>query len=236
MGGGYIRLATSTATNDTSHTLAVVTLFFYLLFAVYITGHVGNFKESNSVIRTISQLHDRYPDLFPAPELYFDLNAKGKGRAETSAGDTRRKSFEEGYAEAQSFAGVNNSWRPQKHLEQRNTSDRRQLQLLFQSLAAVMVSWGAAFSLSYLTPVQGLGCRSGSWMVITLAWLISALFDFGLRCSMLGMSQKRPKRLTKNGTDNVVDYNDKGSLNQCGDNGPVSAFANRVLQQLLVHG
>src|ERR1700761_3084738 len=78
MTGSYIHLATSHTTNDVSHALAVVTLFFFLLFAVYITGHVGNFRESGEVISAVFEIHRRLPHLFPAPHLLQDVSSKGK--------------------------------------------------------------------------------------------------------------------------------------------------------------
>ena len=184
---GYIRLATTYTNNDTSHTLAVVTLFFYLLFAVYITGHVGNFRESGKLIEVINSLNSRCPMLFPPPELFPDEHKRSP-----SAPLQSTPSFAHRYAEVQAFSGVNNSWRPQKHMVRRNILDRRQWQLLFQSFLAVLISWLAAFLLSFFTPAWGLGHRSGSWTVVFIGWLVSAALDLALRCCLLGMSQKNP--------------------------------------------
>ena len=148
-----------------------MTLFFFLPFAVYITGHVGNFRQPEQCIATVFKIHDKYPKLFPAPQLLQDKNAAPRNLS--------RQEFSAEYELIQSFAGINSSWRPRKHLASRNaSSDRGQVLLWFQSFSVVIISWLAAFLLSYMTPVWGLGCRSGSWTVITVAWLISALIDF----------------------------------------------------------
>jgi len=69
MTAGYAHLAASQTTNDISHALAVPTLFFFLLFAVYITGNVGNFHHSERVIATIFEISKICPDLFPPPRM-----------------------------------------------------------------------------------------------------------------------------------------------------------------------
>jgi len=177
MTAGYIHLATSHTTNDVSHALAVLTLFFFLLFAVYITGNVGNFRHSERVIATIFDISKKYPDLFPLPRLLPDRDPKTK-LPTFGLGNITEREFTMKYEEIQAFAGLNSSWRPRKHLVGRNSADRKQPMLCTLSVIVVLISWAAAFLLSYMTPVWGLGCRSGSWTVITIAWILSALADF----------------------------------------------------------
>jgi hypothetical protein len=178
-----------------------MTLFFFLPFAVYITGHVGNFRHSEQVIATVFDIHQRYPELFPAPRLLSEYDVKGKQPESEPKNLLSRPEFCAKYDEIQSFAGIISSWRPRKHLKSRNTSDRGQVLLWFQSLAVVMISWVAAFLLSYMTPTWGLGCRSGSWTVITIAWLVSAFIDFTsqwLSVDVFGKEvEGQEKRLTK---------------------------------------
>ncbi|KAI9716689.1 MAG: hypothetical protein M1812_005227 [Candelaria pacifica] len=162
--GAYIRTATEKINNQTSHTLAVIMLFSFLLFAVYISSHVGNFARATVAIEAIEQLNERTDDLFPEVRLEAvpslpDVDNAGR------------------YAPAAPWAGINNSFRPSKILPPNDTSDRSRWTLLTIATLVVLISFSAAFALSYLTPAKGLGCRSFTWCVITAGWLISALLD-----------------------------------------------------------
>lgn len=101
--GAYIRTATSSASNQTGHTLAVVMLFSYLLFAVYISGHVGTFKLPDRVITILTELSHELPDLFP------DTHSK------TMPNDAQR-TFTVRYIDSAPWAGIYSSWRPAKSL------------------------------------------------------------------------------------------------------------------------
>ncbi|KAI9831190.1 MAG: hypothetical protein M1826_003855 [Phylliscum demangeonii] len=160
----YIRTADPRANNQTSHTLAVVMLFSFLIFAVYISGHVGNFEAQEKVIEEITNLHERLPDLFPMPAC-------------KELRETESSTFGDEYLRKQSWAGLNSSWRPQKRLEACDASDRSRWFLLGVSAWVVLVAWATALTLSYLTPVKGFGCRSATWTGIMLAWLLSAVLD-----------------------------------------------------------
>lgn len=157
-------------------------LFSFLVFAVYISGHVGNFREPEQVIRTIDKLHGKCPDLFPAIE----------GRAvEQDSG----LSFSERYARGAAWAGINNSWRPDKRLDDYNLSGRSPWSLLSQSIFVILVAGGAAFAMSYLTPLRGVGCRSISWAGIMLAWIVSIGIDTVLGFFIMPTNDKSAKRL-----------------------------------------
>jgi hypothetical protein len=151
-----------------------MTLFFFLLFAVYTTGNVGTFRDPDEVITALNSLHDKIPRLFPEPQLPI---VDGERNPTTSFSV---QEFSRQYEDVQSFGGINNWWRPDKHLNEGNKScDRSQGLLFSQSFVAVTVAWLSAFLLSSFTPIWrwGLGCYSGSWTVIYLAWLVSNALD-----------------------------------------------------------
>jgi hypothetical protein len=165
--GAYIRTATTKNVNQTPHTLAIVLLFSFLVFAVYISGHVGNFKRVTDVIDELDELNEHCPSLFP----------KAHGFA-IPRGPPRLNSFKQRFENAAIYAGLNHSWRPNKSLEKLNHSDRSTWLLFACSFLVVTTAWVFAFMLSYRTPRSGLGCRSLTWTCIYVAWLLSAIFDF----------------------------------------------------------
>ncbi|KAI9776972.1 MAG: hypothetical protein M1835_005351 [Candelina submexicana] len=161
--GAYIRTATEKINNQTSHTLAVIMLFSFLVYAVYISSHVGNFGRRTVAIEAIEKLNE-HVDLFSEVRLKAVLDIPEVDNASR-------------YAPAASWAGINNSFRPDKTIPSNDSSDRSRWSLLTIAVLNVLVSFGAAFTLSYLTPAKGFGCRSFTWCVITAGWLISALLD-----------------------------------------------------------
>jgi len=151
-----------------------MTLFFFLAFAVYITGNVGTFRDPDEVITALNSLHDKLPRLFPEPQLPI-VNGERNSTTSFSVQEFSRQ-----YEDVQSFVGINNWWRPEKHLDEGNKScDRSQGLLFSQSFIAVTVAWLSAFLLSSFTPMWrwGLGCHSGVWTLIYLVWLFSAALD-----------------------------------------------------------
>ncbi|KAF2104963.1 hypothetical protein NA57DRAFT_71162 [Rhizodiscina lignyota] len=162
--GAYIRTATNSANNQTGHTLAVVMLFSFLLFAVYISGHVGTFKSPAKVIWILEKLHSNLPDLFPKP--YSEIMV-----------EDHQRTFTRQYIDSAPWAGINSSWRLAKSLRPVSHSDRSRWTLFSLSIFPILISWAAAFVISYYTPLQGFGCRSGTWTAITVAWILSCAFD-----------------------------------------------------------
>ncbi|KAF1962370.1 hypothetical protein CC80DRAFT_588928 [Byssothecium circinans] len=164
MVGAYVRTATTQKTNQTSHTLAIVMLFSFLVFAVYISGHVGNFSRVGDAIEDLEKLSKQCSGLFP--ELDGVAVPKEGGAA-----------FKDRFGKVSICAGINHSWRPNKTLAKLNESDRSIWILFALSFLIVTIAWLFAFLLSYKTPRVGFGCRSLTWTCIYLAWVFSALID-----------------------------------------------------------
>ena len=171
VGGGYIRAVQyyeDRKNSQTAHTLAIVMLFAFLIFAVYINGHVGNFDKQEEVLNTINELRTgslgSLGDLFPEPRL-------------RNHPPEDFRIFFERYKQDGACAGIINHWRPDKQLRPHDLDDRSIWALLLVAVLTVAFSWGSAFTISYRTPTIGFGCRSFTWTVITGAWVINAIFD-----------------------------------------------------------
>ena len=169
--GGYLRAVDKydkLQNSQTAHTLAIVMLFSWLVVAVYVNGHFGNFYDEREVMRTINEMRTGSPetlgDLFP--ELHF------RGHKAVSFG-----TLLELHRAHDVYVGIINSWRPDKQLQSFDLDDRSVWILLLASLLAVVISWGTAFTISYRTPTIGYGCRSLAWTVIAIAWVINAILD-----------------------------------------------------------
>lgn len=149
-------------------------LFSFLVFAVYVSGHVGNFARMRDAIHELQKLHEKCPKLFPPLE--------GDAVPEPEKEDEK---FEHRFGKAAAYAGINHSWRPDKGLRRLTEADQSIWKFLGFSFLVVSIAWLFAFLLSYKTPRVGFGCRSLSWTVIYLAWIISAAFDVG--CHLMGL-------------------------------------------------
>jgi len=152
LAGAFVRTATQETNNQTAHTIAVVMLFSFLVFAVIVRGHTGDFKHREHVLWEMMKLQRDTGNLLPeiddkAAELYVD----GKP-----------------------YSGVIKSFRPVKTLKFIGKRQHRSEWLLFGiSLASVFIGCAAAFCLSWFTPSQGFGCRAAAWLCIFLVWCSS---------------------------------------------------------------
>src|SRR2546429_7556682 len=90
---------------------AVVMLFSFLVFAVYISGYVGNFKDPDLVLDDADKLHKKHKILFPAIK-FAQLENKPERRITSH------------YIDVAPWSGINNSWRPKKTLKRYDSSDR----------------------------------------------------------------------------------------------------------------
>ena len=168
---GYLRAVETyekRKNSQTAHTLALVTLFAFLIFAVYINGHVGNFDREEEVLNTINELRTSrvtsLGQLFPQPRHRV-------------GGAKEFDEYFEDHKRVSAYAGIVNHWRPDKHLRPHDLDDRSIWLLLTASCFAVLVSYGAALVISYRTPTIGFGCRSLAWTTIMGAWVVNAIFD-----------------------------------------------------------
>ena len=182
LAGGYYRAVynyQSRQNSQTAHTLAVVMLFSFLIFAVYLNGHVGNFNNQIAVANTLRDLRKHsssLSDIFPDFEIH--------GRP-----SSRFREFVDEYEQDYPVAGIINSWRPNKKLLSHDIHDRSPWAMLLVSFFAITASYAAALVVSYWTPTVGFGCRSLAWTCIWSTWVVNALLDI----PGLIMTRKREK-------------------------------------------
>ncbi|KAF8541163.1 hypothetical protein BDD12DRAFT_830114 [Trichophaea hybrida] len=67
LSGAFVRTVTQETNNQTAHTIAVVMLFSFLVFAVIIRGHIGDFKHREHVLWEMKKLEKEIRDykVFP---------------------------------------------------------------------------------------------------------------------------------------------------------------------------
>ena len=152
---------------QTAHALAVVMLFSFLIFAVYLNGHVGTFHNQKEVLNTLYNLRDppsSRSEIFPSFEL-------------CDGQSMQFQEFVENYEQEYPCAGIINSWRPNKKLLSHDVHDRSTWAMLLVSFLAITTSYSAALIISYMTPTVGFGCRSLAWTCIWLGWISNAVLD-----------------------------------------------------------
>lgn len=151
--------------SQTAHSIAVVLLFSFFIFAVYVNGHVGNFHNQRVMQTTLNELREcskSLGELFPNPQLQDGMSR------------TFQK-FSDSYEMTDTYNGLINSWRPKVFLKEHDLHDRGLWTLLLPySICVTLTSWVAAFTISYRTPTIGFGCRSFTWTVILAAWITNA--------------------------------------------------------------
>ncbi|KAG8532979.1 uncharacterized protein KY384_001761 [Bacidia gigantensis] len=160
VGGGYLRAVEyyeRRKTSQTAHTLAIVMLFSFLLFAVYVNGHVV------------------FANRLPLGHCF-----QSRGFVVKDGSIMRPPGIAIGKRGA--YSGIVNSWRPDKYLRAHDIDDRSIWMLLTVSIFAVICSWVPAFTISYHTPTIGFGCRSLAWTLIVCGWVVNAACDIFGEC------------------------------------------------------
>ena len=195
----FIRTYTQKLNNQTAHTIAVVSLFFILIPIVKISGNIGSFTSTSIAMDIIQELqrnlgklgnlnHDH--PLFPPLRFNHDAfrwdysrdpaQADDELQPLNPAGPTQEYTNLKKWPKMAPWAGMNNSWRPCKHMllaDHSSTCDRSGALLFFMSLLFVMCAYSPALVLSFRTPTVGFGCRSMAWTMILTMWVLSVAID-----------------------------------------------------------
>ena len=154
--------------------VALAMLCSWMIPAVLLSAAAGRFSTSKSSIRSIQRLerHLSLPTGTLVPEKY------------RSCFHGLYPEREDGPEAASSWSGGTYVFRPSKFLLFRRSARVSLSVLMFPSsllifcfaLLPVIVAVIIAINISYITPTEGFGCRSGAHLAITTAWILSFLF------------------------------------------------------------
>ncbi|KAH0552955.1 hypothetical protein GP486_006845 [Trichoglossum hirsutum] len=184
----FVRTYSLRANNQTSHTIAIVALFFILIPIVKISGNMGSFTSTSVAINIIQDLRRNLrtlnpdgPQLFPPITLSEDLGWDYTTRErDVEEGERSEYDSVKVWPKMAPWAGMNNSWRPCKQMlisDYFSSSDRSPAYLLFLSFLFIMSAYSPALVLSYKTPTVGFSCRSMAWTLVLISWIFSVACD-----------------------------------------------------------
>jgi hypothetical protein len=204
--GAFVRTKMQRENNQTSHTIAVVTLLSYFVALVLISSTLGVFRSVPHALNILQRLrrniinHRRETEERAAPELFPQLPSLKK--AQTAAWNfldppknglySEDKNLEdpqrdcenlEGWLEVAPWTGINSSWRPcEKIGVECDTRNRKPWLLGTYSLAFILLgSYCPAVVLSLYSGSIGFGCRCLAWTMIAGAWLLSLILDYTMK-------------------------------------------------------
>jgi hypothetical protein len=201
LSAAFIRTRLTRQNNQTSHTVAIVSLLSYFVALVLMSSALGVFEDIPDALYTLQNLHDEielhrkllndsrinpFPQLYaPKPQfhrhiswmsIHKDLTAVYKDR-ELEA-DEKTSTLRDWHL-MESWTGMNSSWRPEKTIPVKTTKrDRSEWFLLFCSIIYCLGGcYIPALVLSYFAGTPGFGCRCLAWSLVAIVWLVSFSLD-----------------------------------------------------------
>jgi hypothetical protein len=186
--------------NQTAHTIAVVALLFIFIPLVKISGNIGSFKSTSTAVAAIEKLRRNLQGCIsetetdtasPQSELQLfpplNLQPEDHEMGELHPGGRPRQRNIEIWPGLAMWTGMNSSWRPcKKGRATEQASGRSQyLPLLCAFIFVLMGSSAPAIFLSATNradrQIVGFGCRSATWTLVSVLWLVSFGIDYILR-------------------------------------------------------
>ena len=170
--------------NQTAHTIAVVALLFIFIPLVKISGNIGSFKSTSTAVAAIEKLRRNLQGCISETKtdtaslqselpLFPPLNLHSDGRA--------KERNVEIWPRLAMWTGMNSSWRPCKKVRGRS-------QYLPLTYAFILVLLGSSIPAIFLSAtnradrqIVGFGCRSATWTLVSVLWLVSFGIDYFLR-------------------------------------------------------
>jgi hypothetical protein len=192
----YIRTWVLKIDNQTSHTIAIVSMLSHYMPLIKLSGDIGAFDSSSDAVEVILQLrktlycHSKILNLFPSLHFYRGMDWN------TAQSDQSRSLSGPDIADWPSVApvmGMNIVFRPTKLIDITSSttgiSSRRSsssshtkipwLLLLYSVAFIITGSFLPAFFLSYFTfSTIGFGCRCFAWTLIASFWLLSFSLNY----------------------------------------------------------
>ncbi|KAI9769912.1 MAG: hypothetical protein M1839_003313 [Geoglossum umbratile] len=202
--GAFVRTKTTRDNNQTSHTIALVSLLSYFVALVLISSTIGVFRSVPDTLDVLQQLHRDVvkhrgvPEepLFPKLQRYSQAQVAPWDPARLSPGSKplrKNTNIEDqntspsvqdtenlrNWLTVAPWTGMNSSWRPYKTMHITVKARNRNPWLLFLcSFAFVLIgSYFPAIILSLYSGSVGFGCRCLAWTFIAIAWVLSLVID-----------------------------------------------------------
>lgn len=197
--GAFLRTKILRENDQTSHTIAVVSLLSYFVALVVTSSNIGTYRSIPDALNTLQQLRQRLddnrrsrnlsvePSFFPTLEIREKTSWNYMARSESSMKVNRFSGQDllalEGWLEVAAWTGMNSSWRPCKAITvEGSTRDRRSGRLgVCSVLFVVLGSYVPALILSTYSGTIGFGCRCLAWTFILSVWILSSLLDYGMK-------------------------------------------------------
>lgn len=159
-------LGTGTNVKPPGNRIAYAMMFSWLIPAVLLSAAMGRFVSR----RSSEQILRRFRPTFEPPQLPSTRRSSMFGR----------RIKDDDPHEAQPWDGIIYSYRPQKRVFAAGEGGRSPFLLFVLATLSVFLSVASAFTISWITPTVGLGCRSLSQLFIGIAWLCSAFITWAL--------------------------------------------------------
>ncbi|KAL2813028.1 hypothetical protein BJX63DRAFT_432313 [Aspergillus granulosus] len=164
----------------------------WLIPTVLVSNALGGFSSRRTALRILERFvktvqGEEVEDVgvFSADKSSSMLSACGSrsrgGRGRKGSGSKMISTTTDFYA-SQRWSGSIYCYRAQKLLFRGGKRDTNPLTLFILSLLPVVISTSTSIALIWVTPTVGFDCRSLMMLVISLLWLLSALFTF-LTCN-----------------------------------------------------
>jgi hypothetical protein len=206
----YVRTWFLKIDDQTSHTIAIVSMLSHYIPLVKLSGDIGVFDSSSDTVEVILQLREtlrgqpKVLDIFPSLQFYRDMAWDTVQRSQSAFSIAPPAPDIADWPTLAPAMGMNIIFRPTKSIDVTSsataTFPRRLLpfrnaestwHLLFYSVTFVIAgSYIPAFFLSYFTlPTIGFGCRCFAWTIIALFWFLSFSLNYLLR-SWIKSTQK----------------------------------------------
>ncbi|KAI9858392.1 MAG: hypothetical protein M1813_007496 [Trichoglossum hirsutum] len=202
LAGAFVRTKIQRENNQTSHTIAVVSLLSYFVALVLISSTIGVFRSVPDALNILQRLrqniinHRKESGRSAEPELFPGLPRFEQSQTVSWDSASKPKSCQydpdsrdldlgdlENWLKVAPWTGINSSWRPCEEIRIKcSTRNRNPWLLRAYSFAFVLLgSYCPAVVLSIFSGSIGFGCRCLAWTSIACVWVISLTLDYTMK-------------------------------------------------------
>jgi hypothetical protein len=159
----YVRLQNSDLPAQTSHTIALRVLYFWLIPAVILSAVAGKFPSEWTSYEILMHLKSGCEN----------TPRSNNGQSQNlTAGAPESSPWPYNLGPIEPWTGGNYNWRPKKELSWRTAG------YCLIAFLCVGLSFGVSFWTSWRTPTRGIGCRGLVELFYFVAWILSFLFTY----------------------------------------------------------